>query len=143
VMQLLAHAKQAVPALMAEVTAEARQAVRTAKADSRVLLTTLTDRAITDVRRSRENTGRAFLDFTIQARQAVTEAATRSEALIREIAGQGPEKTLARGFAIVRDADGATITSAGAVSPGASIEIQFRDGKLAAKTADKKWRDQT
>jgi exodeoxyribonuclease VII large subunit len=55
-------------------------------------------------------------------------------ALILEITGQGPEKTLARGFAIVRNADGATETGADAVARGTSIQIEFRNGLLAATT---------
>ncbi|MEO8122309.1 MAG: exodeoxyribonuclease VII large subunit, partial [Rhodoferax sp.] len=79
-----------------------------------------------------------FYDVGMYARQAVSKASTLSEALMREIAGQGPEKTLTRGFAIVRDADGATVTSAMGVPIGASLEIQFRDGRLAALAADEK-----
>ena len=68
------------------------------------------------------------------ARRALVEARTRSQALLREIAGQGPEKTLARGFALVRDADGRTITRAAQAKPQQTIEITFRDGSLAART---------
>jgi exodeoxyribonuclease VII large subunit len=141
--QLLAHAKQLVPALLAEVKAEARQVTRAARAESRVLMTTVTDRAGADARRSRENIERAFHEMGANSRKMVVEAASESQALIREIAGQGPEKTLARGFAIVRDADGATITRAGAASNGATIEIQLRDGKFAATTAVGNTRDHT
>ena len=55
---------------------------------------------------------------------------------MREIAGQGPAKTLGRGFAIVRAEDGQPITSAAAARPGSPIHIQFRDGSLAARTHD-------
>lgn len=55
-------------------------------------------------------------------------------ALILEFTGQGPENTQARGFAIVRNADGATETGADAVAPGTSIQIEFRNGLLAETT---------
>jgi exodeoxyribonuclease VII large subunit len=61
------------------------------------------------------------------------EAATGAQALLREIAGQGPDKTLGRGFAIVRGADGHPITRASQASAGQAIEIQFRDGQVAAR----------
>ena len=76
------------------------------------------------------------------------QAATDSQALVREITGQGPEKTLARGFAIVRGLDGISLTSAAqatgtgagadtgdgadAIKTGVEIEIEFQDGRVAA-----------
>jgi exodeoxyribonuclease VII large subunit len=42
---------------------------------------------------------------------------------------------LARGFAMVRDGNGIPIASAAAVSPGAVLDIEFRDGHVGA-TAD-------
>ena len=47
---------------------------------------------------------------------------------MREITGQGPDKTLNRGFAIVRNAMGKPITSLAQAAPDQHIEIQFRDG---------------
>ena len=60
---------------------------------------------------------------------------------MREISGQGPARKLARGFAVVRGAGGKTITSAGAALPDAPIEIQFHDGKMAARTAHNQGKD--
>jgi exodeoxyribonuclease VII large subunit len=51
---------------------------------------------------------------------------------MREIAGQGPEKTLNRGFALVRDQSGKPVTRVAQIASGSSIEIQFSDGKVAA-----------
>jgi exodeoxyribonuclease VII large subunit len=42
---------------------------------------------------------------------------------------------LKRGFALVRDAEGAPLRSAAAVAPGASIRIEFSDGEIAAAAA--------
>jgi exodeoxyribonuclease VII large subunit len=39
---------------------------------------------------------------------------------------------LARGFALVRDAHGATVRAAAAVAPGADLTLEFADGRLAA-----------
>ena len=70
------------------------------------------------------------------ARQRVRQAATDSQALVREITGQGPEKTLVRGFAIVRSRGGTSLTRASqAIGAGAiEIEIEFQDGRVAATT---------
>ena len=55
---------------------------------------------------------------------------------MREIAGQGPEKTLKRGFALVRDPEGAPITRATQAQPGTAIQIQFSDGSVTATARD-------
>ena len=132
--QQLLLARHVVPARMAEVTAEGRQALRTAKAQSQAALVSLTDRAAADVRAASEDGRRAMADVGTHARQALTQSAQRSEALMREITGQGPDKTLSRGFAIVRNQAGASVTSVAALPVGALIEIQFRDGRLNAAT---------
>ena len=72
-------------------------------------------------------------DIDWQARAVVKQARLQSTALMREIAGQGPEKTLARGFAIVRDAQGKTVTAAKALQiqgVGSLLSIQFRDASV-------------
>ena len=51
---------------------------------------------------------------------------------MREIAGQGPEKTLRRGFAVVRGDDGRPLSRAAQLRDGARVEIQFQDGRIGA-----------
>ena len=53
--------------------------------------------------------------------------------MVLEVTGQGPQKTLGRGFAIVRDEQGKPIASAAGAKPGVGMEIEFRDGRLAAQ----------
>ena len=77
-------------------------------------------------------TENAMVGVSTSARLLIREGATRAEALMREIAGQGPEKTLSRGFAIVRTQDGEPLTRAAHVFDNAEIEIQFRDGRVTA-----------
>ncbi len=57
---------------------------------------------------------------------------------MREISGQGPDKTLSRGFAVVRDGEGRTITSLRHTMPDQAVEIQFRDGAIGARTGKPK-----
>jgi exodeoxyribonuclease VII large subunit len=53
---------------------------------------------------------------------------------MREIAGQGPDKTLTRGFAIVRDAgSGRVLQRAAELRPGQLLQIQFNDGQRLAQ----------
>ena len=132
----LSYVRHTVPALMAGVTAGACQAVRTARAESNARFVVVTDRAKEDAQRRRELIDRMIRDIEVNAKKSAAEASGRSRALIREITGQGPEKILARGFAIVRNADGATVTGADVVPPGTLIQIEFRNSLLAAKTVD-------
>jgi exodeoxyribonuclease VII large subunit len=132
----VSQARQQLPALLAEVRSEARQTVRQARGEAAGRLGAMHERARLDARLTREAVERDLVEVSVGARSAVADASTRSEALMREIAGQGPQKSLARGFAIVRAADGLTLTSASATPAGVPIEIQFRDGRVAARTDD-------
>jgi len=51
---------------------------------------------------------------------------------MREIAGQGPEKTLGRGFAVVRNVVGKPVTRVGQVAPGQGVTVEFSDGSVGA-----------
>jgi exodeoxyribonuclease VII large subunit len=51
----------------------------------------------------------------------------RLDALARLLGSLGYRQTLARGFAVVRDADGGVVTDGETLSPGAAIAIEFRD----------------
>ena len=93
-------------------------------------------RAGQDAARARQASADALDAVSTSARQRVRQAATDSQALVREITGQGPEKTLARGFAIVRNQGGASLTRAaqatGAGAIKTEVEIEFQDGRVAA-----------
>ncbi len=52
--------------------------------------------------------------------------------LTASLEAMSPLKVLARGYSVVRDADGALITSAAAVHPGDKIRIQMQKGSLSA-----------
>jgi exodeoxyribonuclease VII large subunit len=56
----------------------------------------------------------------------------RLEALVRLFGSLHYKQALKRGFAIVRDAGGAVLTRAAQVAPGAALELEFDDGRVAA-----------
>ncbi len=126
------QAKHGVPAAMNAVKAEAFSALRTAKVQLDATLPALLDRVGLDVRRSRAAADAEFDSVIDRSRQTMRDATNGAQALFREIAGQGPQKTLGRGFAIVRDADGKTLTSAEGAALAESIEVAFKDGKVNA-----------
>lgn len=128
----VAQAKHVVPAALNSVTADAFSALRTAKVQLDATLPALLDRAGLDARRSRAAADAEFNSVVDRSRQTIRDATNGAQALFREIAGQGPQKTLGRGFAIVRGVDGKTLTSAESAAAAESIEVAFKDGKLDA-----------
>ncbi len=60
----------------------------------------------------------------------------RLDGLGARLEGVGPMATLARGYAIVRDADGRTVRSVRAVQRGARIQITVADGSFDAQALD-------
>lgn len=57
---------------------------------------------------------------------------TKVDAYMREVVGQGPEKTLKRGFALVTS-NGRTISRAEQVQAGHDLTINFSDGSVLAR----------
>lgn len=134
----VAAARQLVPKHMADVQARSSAILAEARSTSRVSLNTVLDRAIAGTRFARGQAEGQFATMGERAKATLARARGNSEALMREITGQGPEKTLGRGFAIVRDAAGKPITSLAQAAPDQHIEIQFRDGSMGARTENPK-----
>jgi exodeoxyribonuclease VII large subunit len=129
--QQLHQAKREVPALMGEIRAETGQSMRAAEVLSAAEWRYIAERTSTDLRHQREAIDRNFEDIKARAMRSMADARFNAQSLMREITGQGPEKTLNRGFALVKDAAGQVITSAAA--PDTDITIEFRDGQRAAE----------
>jgi exodeoxyribonuclease VII large subunit len=72
------------------------------------------------------------------ARQCVTGAAQRLALAQRALDAVSPLATLARGFAIVKRADGTVLTDAAAVAVGEEIEASLASGKLTARVTARK-----
>jgi exodeoxyribonuclease VII large subunit len=125
-------AKREAPAMLGEITAAAGRSVVTVKADARQRFGFIVERARSDAKRAGDAVGRELSDVRSGAARTVVDAKERSEAMMREIAGQGPSKTLGRGFAVLRGENGATITSARATAVGVSVRIELRDGTVEA-----------
>lgn len=134
----VATAKHEAPSALATVQAQAFSALKAARVQLHTTLPAILDRAGLDIERTRVAADTAFENVVDRSRQTIQSASRRAQALIREIAGQGPQKTLGRGFAIVRAADGKTLTSAQSTASAESIEIAFKDGKVGADVRDVK-----
>jgi exodeoxyribonuclease VII large subunit len=62
----------------------------------------------------------------------VDDRATRLASLARLMESLGYQSVLSRGYAVVRDAGGLAVTSAGVLKSGDAIDIEFRDGHAPA-----------
>ena len=86
-----------------QISLGAKHALRATSVTVDTLLGGVLEQSRRDIERARADADDGMSVVAASARLQVRESATRSEALMREIAGQGPEKTLKRGFALVRD----------------------------------------
>ena len=133
----VAVAKQEVPQLLANVRERARARVDLASSMSDQTMDAILDRTNIAVGQMRNSVDETLGRFVHDARQGLARAGSEAEGLMREISGQGPQKTLARGFAHVRDENGKTVMSANDASTGAIIEVTFHDGAVPATVGRK------
>src|SRR5215471_16656341 len=89
----------------------------------------------TQIERARERTLALFARATHSARALLQNRAARVERAERLLTAVSYRGVLARGFALVRAADGKPLRSASAVTPGLQLTIEFADGRVRA-TAD-------
>jgi exodeoxyribonuclease VII large subunit len=128
----IAQAKQDVPTYWGQITMGAKHALHANATAALATRFDILEQAKRDLVRARTGADSGMVAFFDAARLHVRELASRSESLMREVSGQGPDKTLRRGFVLVRDQAGESITRAvQAVNRGA-VHIQFSDGTLAA-----------
>ena len=120
------------PSALDQIRTQARQSLLDAKSGAGLSLATVVDRAGRQVVLARERGHQAIVQVAEGARRQVAEARRQTEATMREIAGQGPDKTLGRGFAMVRTPEGAPLTDAEAARAAGRLHIQFRDGAVEA-----------
>ena len=125
----LASARSAVPALLMQVRSQVDSALQRAALTSEARMKAILDRAALDADRQRQALARAMADTARLADQSLATAAASAQALMREIAGQGPDKTLGRGFVIVRTRDGKTASRAAQLEESSAIELEFSDGR--------------
>lgn len=137
-LEQLAGARHAVSTFMSQVGDRAAAHIAAARQRAQANVNAVLQRARIDATRSAEDAQLHMRTVGEEAHRTVQTARTRSEALIREISGQGPQKTLGRGFAMVRNERGATVASAASVEPGTSIQVTFHDGALDARVLQAK-----
>lgn len=73
--------------------------------------------------------------YAAAQRRADSEA-QRLDSLMRQVLGLTPERTLVRGYALIRNASGEMVTRASQVSAGEALELSFQDGAVKAVAQD-------
>ncbi|MBC7617921.1 MAG: exodeoxyribonuclease VII large subunit [Candidatus Saccharibacteria bacterium] len=130
------QARQLVPMLWNQVSMDSKRSLTSAASAAKQTFSTVMDETRRSATLAKTQADGALSLVSTSAKQKVKDATLGSEALMREIAGQGPEKTLKRGFALVRDPEGVPITRAAQAQTGRAIEIQFSDGSVTATAQD-------
>lgn len=130
--QELASARQSVPSAFAEIRAQAASNLRHARQDIGTKAPYVLERAAGLVRVAKDSARATIVDTFDRASSSLDVAGDRAQALFREVAGQGPQKTLRRGFAVVRSSEGKTLTTIADVEDGTHIEVSLRDGVVGA-----------
>jgi exodeoxyribonuclease VII large subunit len=132
----LSQAQREVPLAWGQIAQGTGHTLRAARVQADGLATSVLDQAGRFTDQARSVVSVTLENIESASRQNLHDASARSEGLIREISGQGPDKTLKRGFALVRSADGKTISRASQTASGVALAIEFSDGTVTA-TADK------
>ena len=149
----LVHVRRRVDALLPMVLEQAAVTTRTARREAELairetagvagklgqvrqkveaLLPTVLKEVTSSTRTHGQAAERTMRETAERAKRGVNLATERSQALFREIAGQGPQKTLRRGFAVVRSIAGEAVTSVATVQPDAALQVDLHDGTVRA-----------
>lgn len=139
-MQAVATAKQEVPVLMTAIRIDALSNIGEARAATGLALNTVVDRTAAATRTAGQALDNRLQRVSERAAGVVQQARGNAQALMREVAGQGPEKTLTRGFAIIRTNEGRPVTSSEQAQISPTLSIQFRDGSTEVRTIPAKGR---
>jgi exodeoxyribonuclease VII large subunit len=117
---------------MANVRTDAVGRLATARAKAASLAAQVAADGVANVRTARQRTGDLIGEVDRLSRNTVRWGAEAAEGTFREVVAQGPEKTLTRGFAVVRGPAGQIVTSAAAAGAAADVRLQFQDGSICA-----------
>ncbi|NMP28979.1 exodeoxyribonuclease VII large subunit [Rahnella sp. SAP-1] len=96
----------------------------------RSLITGISEKTKTDIRQLKLTLNQEVRFNLNQVGYQLTLSRHKTQGFIREITGQGPEKTLRRGFTIIQDEKGKPVTSSKITAN--KITIQFYDGSRKA-----------
>ncbi len=134
-------ARQRLPASFVQLSDAARLALGRARSGAQLN----TQAVLAQAQALRRQAG-GNLDATLRrllelAWDSLYSSKNASQALFYEIIGQGPDKTLARGFAVVRAANGKPIGSCTGLEPMQQLDLEFQDGHVRAQVQSVQLKD--
>ncbi|MFC7048547.1 exodeoxyribonuclease VII large subunit [Emcibacter nanhaiensis] len=106
-----------------------RQQLRLATVSQRLR----SDILVRDIKRQNERVGDLGLRLNRAAARQLEQHRRALESSTRLFDSLNYKRVLDRGYAVIRDADGTAVTAAEAVKPGDGLDIEFRDGHVAAR----------
>ncbi|MEO0819451.1 MAG: exodeoxyribonuclease VII large subunit [Pseudomonadota bacterium] len=131
--RLVAGARAALVAPSGRLAPALRSAMREGRLALAARAARLAPRLLAEpCRRGRADCARLAARLAPGIRRLLARASERLTGHARLLATLDEKRTLARGFAIVRDAEGQVLTRAAAIGPGAALELAFLDGRLRA-----------
>lgn len=128
---------EAIKILFSQVSLAAVRQLQSLKSQTLAYRSTVLERAEQMVVYARQRLEERRASVAENARQQLAQANVAATALMREIVGQGPEKTLRRGFVMVRDEAGGTVTRAAQVTVDSALQVRFLDGVVQAQVIGK------
>ena len=129
----LYEVKLEVPAAMTTVRELSVATLRTSTQSVTALLPAVLDQVQSEVQRAQQGLSATQQSVVDGVKQAIKSACQNTTALMMEVAGQGPKKTLARGFAMVKTSTGQTVTNASSARSSESLVLHFHDGTVSAE----------
>ena len=133
----VALAKQETAAKMAHMRSEAQQGLRQSRVGVASAWDLVASLCAGEIKETRSQLEQYMQGVGRDAQQQLEQSRQASQSLVREITGQGPQRTLNRGFALVRDHQGRPVTRAAMLEPqnamGQNISIEFADGQRSAR----------
>jgi exodeoxyribonuclease VII large subunit len=128
---LVADHRAATPSAAAEA---AVPVLAEARAEAAAMLLALREALVRQVQRRRDRVERAAHDLRIGVTRSTERRGARMTAMAGKLHALSPLATLARGYAVARDASGTTLASKSDFVPGVDFDLLLRDGTVRATT---------
>jgi len=122
-----------VPTYLTQIQARSKALLEAARSETHYTVELINMHGRFTLQRSREQVELQMTQVAQGAKNQLSVARNQTLALFREVIGQGPEKTLERGFALVRDTQNKIVSSPAQLQVGQEIDIEFKAGHVAAQ----------
>lgn len=126
----LSDAKQKVPSLRQSIEIRSLNTVGRARSSVGAYLSAVLDNSRSAAGLCEMQVISTWINIQQDSQRCLSAAATNTESLFREVTGQGPIRTLKRGFALVRSTSGLPVTHANEITEQDTLNIQFAHGSV-------------